>query len=393
MASIIKRKGRQDWYACYYVNGKLIRKSTGVKLKEAGYTAAQLKKLAQTQAERMEALARGDVLLDKQIDALRAAADAAGNGKVPSLVEYLNKFKISGGEQNRSNVIRAFKLFLNFLGADSLKRLDRITREMCQKFIDYQASRVSAGTVRRYKCSIACAFNAAIQEGFITRSPLSGIKLPKDRPMKRELFTHEEVRKMLTEFPLTWRDMVLICLGTAGQRIGDCACLKWEHIDFERGVISFDTQKTGYGVEVPMLPQLAARLREIQEIQEGSEIYVLPEMANKYLRSKGYLSSEFITLLKGLGIASNQKVKVSNGQRNVSTKSFHGLRNYAVTTLRDAGVGEDMTCALVGHENIQQDRAYYRTNIRKKQAAMQKFGNVLFADYGSSESYASAREA
>ena len=77
MASIIKRKGRQDWYACYYVNGKLIRKSTGVKLKEAGYTAAQLKKLAQTQAERMEALARGDVLLDKQIDALRAAADAA----------------------------------------------------------------------------------------------------------------------------------------------------------------------------------------------------------------------------------------------------------------------------------------------------------------------------
>ncbi len=393
MASVIKRKGRQDWYACYYVNGKLVRKSTGVKIKEVGYTAAQLKKLAQTQAERMEALARGDVLLDKQMDALRAAADATGGTKVPTLKDYLDNFDIAGGEQNRSNVTRAFQLFVEFLGADALKRLDRITREMCQNFIDYQTTRVSAGTVRRYKCSIASAFNAAVRDGYLMRSPLNGVNLPKDRPMKRELFTHAEIRRMLTELPQVWRDMVLICLGTAGQRIGDCACLKWEHIDFEKGVISFDTQKTGYGVEVPMLPQLATRLREIQDIQENSEIYVLPEMANKYLRSSGYVSTEFITLLKGLGIANNQKVKVANGQRNVSTKSFHGLRNYAVTTLRDAGVGEDMTCALVGHENIQQDRAYYRTNIRKKQDAMQKFGNVLFADYGSSESYASAREA
>ena len=393
MASVEKRNGRKCWYAVYYVNGKKIRKSTGVSVKELGHTATQLKKMAQTQAERMESVARGDVLPDKQIDAIRAAADATGGAKMPALRDYLDSFEISGGEQNRSNVKRAFKLFLDFLGADSLKRLDRITREMCQKFFDYQSTLVSAGTVNRYKTSIACAFNAAIQEGLSMRSPLVGIKLPKERTVKRELFTHDEVRRMLTELPQDWRDMVLICLGTAGQRIGDCACLKWEHIDFEKGVISFDTQKTGYGVEVPMLPQLAARLREIQEVQEGSEIYVLPSMAQKYLRSKGYLSTEFITLLKGLGIANNQKVKTTNRQRNVSTKSFHGLRNYAVTTLRDAGVGEDMTCALVGHENIQQDRAYYRTNIRKKQAAMQKFGNVLFADYGSSESYASAREA
>lgn len=393
MASLEKREGRKSWYAVFYVNGKKVRKGTGVNIKAVGYTAAQLKKMAQIQADRMEALARGDVMLDKQMDALRAAADATGGAKVPSLKDYLDNFDIAGGEQNRSNVKRAFQLFVAYLGADSLKRLDRITREMCQNFIDYHAARVSAGTVRRYKCSIASAFNAAVRDGYLMRSPLNGVSLPKDRPMKRELFTHEEIRRMLTEFPQAWRDMVLICLGTAGQRIGDCACLKWEYIDFERGVICFDTQKTGYGVEIPMLPQLATRLREIQEMQEGEETYVLPEMAWKYQRARGTLSSEFITLLKGMGIAENMTVKSSNDQRNVSTKSFHGLRNYAVTTLRDAGVGEDMTCALVGHENIQQDRAYYRTNIRKKQAAMQKFGNVLFADYGSSESYASAREA
>lgn len=367
------------WYACYYVNGKAERKSTGVPIKQQGYTAAQLKKIARIQADQMEALARGDVILDRQIDALRAAADATGGAKVPLLKDYLSNFKIAGGEQNQSNVRRALDLFVKFLGADALKRLDRITREMCQKFIDYQATRVSSGTVHRYKTSLACVFNAAIREGYITRSPLLGINLPKIRQVKRELFTHEEVRKMLTEFPQVWRDMVLICLGTAGQRIGDCACLKWEYINFEKGIISFDTQKTGYEVEIPMLPKLAERLLEIQQTQEEGEIYVLPEMARKYQRSKGYLSTEFITLLKGLGIASNLHVKTTAGRRNVSSKSFHGLRNFAVTTLRDAGVGDDMTCALVGHENVQQDRAYYRTNIRNKQAAMQKLGEVLFS--------------
>lgn len=379
MASVIKRKGRKDWYACYYVNGKPIRKSTGVKLKEAGYTSSQLKKLAQAQADRMEALERGEVRLDKQIDALRAASDATGGAKVPTLKDYLENFKIAGGEQNRSNVKRAFNEFVSFLGADSLKRLDRITPEMCQNFIDYQATVLSPGTVRRHKGSIACAFNAAIREGYISRSPMLGIKLPKDRPTKRDLFTHEDIRLMLTKLPTAWQDMVLICLGTAGQRIGDCACLKWEHINFDKGVICFDTQKTGYGVEVPMFPQLATRLQEIRELSEENEVYVLPEMARKYNRSKGYLSNEFVTLLKGLGIADNFNVKTTGRRRNVSTKSFHGLRNYAVSTLRDSGVGEDLTCALVGHENLQQDRAYYRTNLGKKQAAMQKFGAILFS--------------
>lgn len=393
MACIVKRSGRLDWYACYYVNGVQVRKSTGVKIKSEGYTPAQLKKMAQVQADRMEALARGDSLVDKQIDALRSAADAMGGARVPTLRDYLDKFEIAGGEQNHSNVKRAFMAFTKFLGADALKRLDRITRDMCQGFIDYASTQLSPGTVRRYKGSIACAFNRAIRDGYILRSPLLGVKLPKERPMRRELFTNEEIRKMLTELPTAWKDMVLICLGTAGQRIGDCACLKWQFVDFEKQVIRFDTQKTGYGVEVPMLPQLSSRLGELYELREEGEEYVLPAMARKYRRSKGSLSMEFIALLKGLGIATNLTEKTPNSRRNVSSKSFHGLRNYAVTTLRDTGAGEDLTCALVGHENTQQDRAYYRASMAKKQAAMERFGDVLFSHQSVRRGAPPAREA
>ena len=49
------------------------------------YTARQLENLARQQADKIEALARGDAMLDKQIDALRAASEAAGPGvRIPS---------------------------------------------------------------------------------------------------------------------------------------------------------------------------------------------------------------------------------------------------------------------------------------------------------------------
>lgn len=78
MAGIVKRK--KTWMAIFYLNGKKMIRTTGVKIKQQGYTARQLENLARQQADKIEALARGDAMLDKQIDALRAASEAAGSG-------------------------------------------------------------------------------------------------------------------------------------------------------------------------------------------------------------------------------------------------------------------------------------------------------------------------
>ena len=166
--------------AIFYLNGKKMIRTTGVKIKQQGYTARQLENLARQQADKIEALARGDAMLDKQIDALRAASEAAGSGvRIPSAHDYITAFKPAGGLQNVSNAKRAHNLFLTHLGADSAKRLDRITRDMCQRFIDDQSKTMSAGTVKKFRAHLSCVFNTAIRDGLLTRSPWAGVKLPK----------------------------------------------------------------------------------------------------------------------------------------------------------------------------------------------------------------------
>lgn len=133
MAGLIK-KGN-TYYAIFYLNGKKVKRSTGVKAKLADYTNRQLVNWARQQAEKLEAIANGEALVDKQIDALRAAAEAAGSGaRIPSAYDYITAFKPAGGIQNVSNAKRAHKQFLQYLGANAANRLDRIPRDMCQGF-------------------------------------------------------------------------------------------------------------------------------------------------------------------------------------------------------------------------------------------------------------------
>ncbi|MBQ7022053.1 MAG: hypothetical protein IJN29_00610 [Akkermansia sp.] len=124
MAGIIKRG--KTWAAIFYLNGKRTVRSTGVKIEQHGYTKHQLKTMAQQQAERLEALAKGD----------------------------------------------------------------------------------------------------AVREGLLTRSPWTGVKLPKNDTAHHEPFTREEVRKLLTDLPSIWQDMVKLCIYTGGQRIGDVDLLR-----------------------------------------------------------------------------------------------------------------------------------------------------------------------
>lgn len=393
MAGVTKKAGRADWYAIWKVGRQNVRKSTRVKIVQAGKTEKQTRKEAQAVADAMEALAKGNATLEKQMDALRAAAAASGQAcKMPLLKDYLESCKVNGGEQNRLNAQRACALFVQYMGADAMIRLDRVTREHAQGFIDAQAVRVRPSTVGRYVQSISAAFNAAIDGGLLTRNPWRGCKLPKARGadrVQRDALTPAEVALLLSNAPQAWRDMVLVCLGTGGQRIGDCACLLWDSVDFTAGVIRLETDKTGEVVENPLVEPLRSRLLELWREREQGARYVLPMMARRYNRSKGVLSTEFTAMLKSMGIASTMTGGEQGDRRAVCSKSFHGLRRAAVSMLRDGGASADMSRAIVGHKSEAVEREYYRASIDKKRAAL---GGMMAAITGTQAAPAGGAE-
>lgn len=384
MAGVIKRAGRSDWYAVWKVGRKNVKKSTHVKIKQAGKNEKQTRKEAQLVADGYEAVAKGDTILEKQMDALRAVAAANGKAcKMPLLKDHLEGFEPSGGEQNRLNAQRAFKLFVQHLGTDALLRLDRVTREHAQSFIDAQVLRVRASTVGRYVQSISAAFNAAIDSGLLARNPWKGCKLPKERgedKPRREAFTAEETTFILQNLPQVWKDLVLLCVGSGGQRIGDCACMRWSSVDFTAGVIRIETSKTREVIENPLVEPLRSRLLEMWQEREQDEQYILPMMARRYKSSKGILSTEFTAMMEAWGLSQRIASPKGGDRKSVSTKSFHALRRGMVTMIRDSGAGADMSCAIVGHksEAVEQNH-YYKANMDKKRAVL---GETLAAMTG-----------
>ncbi len=375
MAGVTKKAGRADWYAIWKVGRQNVRKSTRVKIVQAGKTEKQTRKEAQAVADAMEALAKGNTTLEKQMDALRAAAAASGQAcKMPLLKDYLESCKVNGGEQNRLNAQRACALFVQYMGADAMIRLDRVTREHAQGFIDAQAVRVRPSTVGRYVQSISAAFNAAIDSGLLTRNPWRGCKVPKargeDKP-QRDAFTAGGISFILPKMPQAWRDMVLICLGTGGQRIGDCACMRWSSVDFTAGVIRLETGKTGEVIENPLVEPLRSRLLELWREREQDEPYILPMMARRYNRSRGSLSVEFTSMMAGYGLSEKKSSGKGGDRRSVSTKGFHALRRGAVSLLRDGGASADMSRAIVGHKSEAVEQSYYRASMDGKRNYLQ----------------------
>lgn len=367
MASIKQRSN--TWYAVWYQDGKTIVKSTGVKC-----TSAKNKRLAQNTADAMEAASKECASLDKAIDAVRASAELTGiAGRMPSIREYMTSHMPKGNSSHKKNVRRAVGIFLDFLGASAIRRLDTLSVRQCKEFIEEQLKRVSYGTVKNYKGYIAYALRDALDEHLLLRNPMQSVRIASieyegdHRAIKRLPFTREELNTIFTKFPSPWRELAMTSFLTGGQRMGDIALLKWESIDFLRNRIHFRTMKTGKEIIAPIIPEL----RDLLVKNKNDSEYVFPSMAQKYHRSPGGLSTNFSALLKTFGIIEDTPSATKFERRTISRKSFHSLRHSVVSMMRtDNRFTADLTREIVGHESEDIERGYYTADDESKRNAL-----------------------
>lgn len=374
MAGLTQRNGM--WYATWKnQNGITEKKSTKVPIKgKAGVSAKQSKAYAQQVADSMERLAKGQTTYATAADALRSVAQASGmGGKMPTVREYLTDFQGQAGAKTESNRRRAFKAFLEWMDKRADMRLDMLTKADMLAYLRHALTLVSAGTVGLFRTNLAAAFNKAVDDELLVRSPMPvnlnlaklarevNPELGRDK-IKRLPFTVEELRILVTQFPAPWRDMSLVAVMTGGQRLGDVCSLRWDFIDFASDCLSFTTGKTDKDMDIPLHPTLRERLLTIRAEQGGQEEYVFPHMAQRYMRGDASISTEFTSLLKAWGIVKvdTEKAALKGKRKNVSPKSFHSFRHSVVSVLRsDKRITQDLSRAIVGHDSEEIERAYY----------------------------------
>ncbi len=156
--------------------------------------------------------------------------------KAPISLRELDKLKASFGfsleREGKGTLERyrnSFELFVGSLGKNASQPVTSITPSDIETFVNRQSApcrEVSTETVIGDLKTLNTPFPRAENYGVIWKNPVAAIQPPKNVSSEREIFTHEEVEKLINVAPTAeWQ--ILIMLGYfLGARLGECVHMR-----------------------------------------------------------------------------------------------------------------------------------------------------------------------
>lgn len=117
--------------------------------------------------------------------------------------------------------------------------VDQITSRTLRNFYRKKLDEgLSAKSVQLYHNLMKQILDYAVEENFIEKNPTYGIKPPKHRDRKRNVWTVEETKQFLRTIEGTKYEAFYVTAIFTGMRRGELLALKWSDIDFEKGKIN-----------------------------------------------------------------------------------------------------------------------------------------------------------
>jgi integrase len=376
VASIVRRKKSRFWTACYTNrDGRQLKRSTKTTDKRQALQIAM-------ELERVERQANAGAITTIQLRKVLSDVSERINGDsliAPSVEDYLNDWLKGIGARNRAATIERYgktkRLFLESLGDKAKKPVTSLTPKDIETFLN---ERLKTGVAPQTAIidlkTINTAFRRAEAYGIILKNPVAAVQMPKNNASEREVFTHEEVQKMLNAVPfLEWQTLILFGYFI-GARLGDCVHMKWENIHPEQGVIIYHQQKTGKKVTVPMHFHVIEHLKYISTF--GTTGFMCPKLASKGSGGKHGLSEGFRRIVIKAGL--DPMVVKGKGIRNFTKRTFHSLRHSFNSALANAGISEEVRMKLTGHSSKAMNQNYTHlqmATLKNAMTALPLFGN------------------
>lgn len=222
------------------------------------------------------------------------------------------------------------------------------TADIQKWFDDLCDAGYSRETILKIKNIISPVFRSALHDGFIRRNPLDDDRLAinTNKGTHHKAIPEEIMRTMKTRLSeLDYREqMITALLCYTGQRIGEVLGMRWEDVDFDKGLIRIErgiVHPTRNQPEVGT-PKTEAGIREIPLIDK------LAEILNSY-RSTGYIVS-------GEKPLSYQQLKRSMDKIRkhfeIEAYSAHDFRDTCATEWLEAGVPLYTISKILGHADM-----------------------------------------
>jgi len=154
------------------------------------------------------------------------------------------------------------RAFASFIGPDR-----KVATIKTYEVAAYRQKRIDDGrspvTINNELAVVKAMFHWAESNEVIDRGPrLDAVKKIPRPKVKRQLFTQDDIRKLLACADAQWRAMILLGLNCAFGGT-DCAELRWENLDLDEGRICFPRPKTNVGRNTLLWPQTVKAIRDV----------------------------------------------------------------------------------------------------------------------------------
>jgi integrase len=355
MACLIKlTNGRSPfWYCCYTTpDGQRIKKSTKqterTKASEVcvamataegaiaahSATEAQLRKVIDNALERIGERKLNEQTVRQQLDAW--IQDKEGAVAEATIVAYRH----------------ARELLLEFLGPRADLSVRLLKKHDAAAFRDHlRAEGRTPGTVNTFvKKYLTGPFENARKEGLIDYNPFVAVNALKSKAVAKDVFSPEQVVELLKVMLGTDWEGAILAGYTTGMRLQDVSNLRWESVDLENGLLSFDERKGNRPVVVGLHPDFENWIRDRASKSNG-EGYVFPTLANRTGAGRNGLSKAFGRIMDRAGVVGKVlRVRGAKGS-TVKSLSFHSFRHGAASAVFKNAALKDIARRVTAHSS------------------------------------------
>ena len=368
MATVFKRPGSPFWFACYAnQNGKTVRRTT----KTADKTTATRMALEWEELERAAKAGRATVTTFQKVVS-DISNRTIGEGLYSKTIrEYLTEWLVTirnrttlATRERYETTVRQFLKALDHIANQPLRSL---TPRHVEFFLN---TRLDSGVAPKTAIvdikTLGSALRSAEINGFIDKNPVPAVKLPKSVSSQREVFSMNEIAKLVNAAPnRDWKTLIYLGAFT-GARMGDCIDLTWDNIDADNAMISYTQKKTGKDVILPVHRDLLHHLHALSE--SGTLGPLCRSLAKKKQSGNHGLSEGFKRIVVRAGL--DLRIVKGKGPRNFARRTFHSLRHTFSSVLANQGVSEEMRMKLTGHSSREMHQRYSHHNNGALQKAM-----------------------
>lgn len=327
------QRGR-NWYIDFTFKGQRVRESIGPKRKTANEVIAKRK------AEIAE-----NKYLDKRKD--------PGPIKFHNFAKEYLKWSIANKKPSaKTRELSMMRILDRTFGEKYLHEIDSL---QIDRWKMNRRKQVKPSTTNRELAVLKTFFTKAIEWGKSMENPAKRVKLFKGVTQRLRYLMPDEVQRLISNCSDHLRPIVIVAVHT-GMRKGEILSLRWEQIDFEKGIITLTDTKNDQRRYVPMDETVKSTLREMERKND----YVFCGL--KPGRPLVWIELSFHKVLEKSGI---EDFKI------------HDLRHTFASNLVMGGVDLVTVKELLGHKTIEMTLRYAHLAPNHKMRAVNILDQVM----------------